>query len=175
MPRLPSLPTLLILLAGLPAAASAQKLDPACADFASLTAPQKYAISDLRAAVGVKNWGDAAYAAQQLKSVQEPHAFFWFAWLVLEGHMRGDQADAVSRMQRVAEHGCPMAQSALSVLHAGGKGMPQDWTQAYKWAALAAAKNDPGGIKLRDDIARLHPEAVSEGRRLAADFQPAPW
>jgi TPR repeat protein len=181
MPRLPlplALPVLLVLpllLAGLPGTAAAQKVDAACANFASLTDAQRYAISDLRAAVGVQNWSDAAYSAQALKNVDEPHTYFWFAWLVLEGRMRGDLGDAVARMRRVAEHGCPMAQSAYSVLHAGGKGVPQNWAEAYKWAVLAADKNDPGGIKLREDIAKLHPEAVAEGTRLAAGFKPSAW
>ncbi len=175
MPRLLFHIPLTLLLTALPGIALAQKIPAACANFDVLTAQQKYNTTDLLAAVGVRNWADAAYSAQQLRTADEPHSSFWFAWLILEGHMRGDQKDAVARIQRVAEHGCPMAQSALSVLYAGGKGVPLDWTLAYKWAALAATTGDAGGVKLQGDIANLHPEAVAEGKRLAADFKPAAW
>ncbi len=166
---------LTLLPAGRSGMAAERQVLPTCAKFELLSAAQKHSTTDLLAAVGMRNWADASYAAQQLRTVEEPHSSFWFAWLILEGHMRGDQKDAVARLQRVADHGCPMAQSALSVLHAAGKGVPLDWPLAYKWAALAATAGDEGGKKLRDDIARLHPEAVAEGKRLAADFKPAAW
>jgi TPR repeat protein len=160
--------------AGRPAVAGSG-LDPACVDLDRLTAAQKYTIGDLRAAVLWQNWGDASFSAQALKNADEPHAYYWFAWLILENHMRGDLTDAVARMRRVAEHGCPMAQVAYSQVFARGQGVPQDWTQAYKWAALAAGKGDAGGLKLRDEIARQHPDVVAEGTRLAGAYQPAAW
>jgi len=52
-----------------------------------------------------------------------------------------------------------------------GKGVPQDYTEAMKWANLAAARNQEDATALRDLLAKLMtPEQIAEAQRLAREW-----
>ena len=53
-----------------------------------------------------------------------------------------------------------------------GKGVPQDYTEAMKWANLAAAQNQENATKLRDFLAEQHmtPNQIAEAQRLAREW-----
>ena len=47
--------------------------------------------------------------------------------------------EAAKYYRKAAEQGVPHAEFAMAVYYADGEGVPQDFVEAYKWTALAAA------------------------------------
>jgi len=72
------------------------------------------------------------------------------------------------------------AQFNLAVMYYSGRGAPQDYGQAYKWANLAAARIPASeteyramAVKLRDEVAeKMPPEKIAEAQRFASQWTP---
>ncbi len=79
----------------------------------------------------------------------------------LAAYDRGDFATAMRLWRPLAEQGNVTAQYNLGVMYAKGRGVPQDYVQAYLWFNLAASRLSD--VKHRDDA-----EAV-KWYRLAAE------
>jgi TPR repeat protein len=89
--------------------------------------------------------------------------------------VRQDLAAALMWYRRGAEQGNADAQFNLAGMYYRGKGVSQDFTLAYMWVSLAAAKGDAEFIKNRDLIAaKMTPAQLAEGQRLVRDWKPTP-
>ena len=57
-------------------------------------------------------------------------------------------------------------------MFANGRGLPQDFVQAYMWWDLAANGGDKDAITNRDRIAgEMTPEQIAEAQRLAREWE----
>jgi TPR repeat protein len=84
-----------------------------------------------------------------------------------------DYADAMKWWRKAADQGNAEAQNFVSDMYFDGKGVKQDYVQAYMWINLAAAKGNPDYGEARDAIAKkMTPEQIVEGKRLAAAWKP---
>ncbi len=96
----------------------------------------------------------------------------------LEADDRGDLATAVSRLRALAESGYARGQAAFGTLYFNGRGVPQDFVEAYKWFGLAAAALEPGGerdaaVANRDLTAqRLSPAQMAQAQDLIGAWKP---
>jgi len=80
--------------------------------------------------------------------------------------------EAVQWYRRAAEHGYVMAQYNLGLMYEDGRGVPQDYVQAYMWLNLAAS-NNAGYAMLRDDLAkRMTSKQIAEGQKLSRNWKP---
>lgn len=86
-----------------------------------------------------------------------------------------DPVAGVNFYRQAAEAGLPSAQNALGLCYQQGKGIGRDYIQAYKWLSLAEAHDDVNAPEIRVSLAKvesvLTPEQISEGQRLAREFQ----
>ncbi len=63
-------------------------------------------------------------------------------------------------------------------MYSNGRGVPQDYVQAYMWYNLAASRLPPGekrdiAVKSRDDVAeKMNPAQISEAQKLAREWKP---
>jgi uncharacterized protein len=78
-----------------------------------------------------------------------------------------------------AAQGEPFAQASLGIMFNFGKGVHQDYVQAYMWYEIAIAHSAGGDrdtiVEMRDNIAQEMTAAqITEGRRLAGQWKPAP-
>jgi TPR repeat protein len=76
-----------------------------------------------------------------------------------------------------AEHGNPFAQASLGILYRFGKGVHQDYVEAYKWFSIAAAGmqgSDRDSVaEMRDFAAkRMTPQQIEEARQRASSWKP---
>lgn len=86
---------------------------------------------------------------------------------------KGDLAQAVSWYRRSAGQGNTRGQNNLAVLLFEGKGVPQNYVEAYKWYTLAAAQGIEKARDGREIVAKeMTRELIAEGQRLAAGFTP---
>ena len=77
--------------------------------------------------------------------------------------------------QKAAAQGVPEAQYNLGLMYDTGRGVPQDYVQAHKWANLAASKGYKEAVKTRDSLAKLMtPDQIAEAQRLAHEWRPKP-
>jgi TPR repeat protein len=54
-----------------------------------------------------------------------------------------------------------------------GRGVPQNYAEAYKWYALSAAQGNAIAVTNRDRIlGEMTPAQIAEGQRLAAAWRP---
>jgi TPR repeat protein len=87
---------------------------------------------------------------------------------------RGHDAAAVVWWRRAADQGNVVAQHNLGVMYANGRGVPQNYAEAYKWWSLAAAQGYAKAVTNRDRLlGRMTPAQIDEGRQLAAAWRPA--
>ena len=99
---------------------------------------------------------------------------------VMAASARGDHATVVRLTRLLAEAGDADAQYDLAVLFHVGEDLPQDYVQAWKWYAVAAARFPPEdptmrerAVKNRDRVAALmSPAQLAEARRLAREWTP---
>jgi TPR repeat protein len=72
-----------------------------------------------------------------------------------------------------ADQGDFDGQYELALIYQVGRGVPQDYVEAYKWFSLAAAQDDSFAVRgLNDMTALMTPAQIAEGQRLAAEWQP---
>lgn len=84
-----------------------------------------------------------------------------------------DHARAMGLYLKAAEQGEAAAQFAIGVMYDKGTGVDKDPSQAYMWWQIAG-DGHPHAIHNRDSIAEeMTPMQVSEGKRLAKEWQNA--
>lgn len=93
------------------------------------------------------------------------------------GGLQRDFAEAGRWYRMAAEQGDVFAQASLGILYRFGKGVPQDYVQAYQWFYLAAAHSSGGEqesiAEMRDSLAaHMTPEQKAEALRLAQSWKP---
>ncbi|HEV2327512.1 MAG TPA: tetratricopeptide repeat-containing serine protease family protein [Verrucomicrobiae bacterium] len=85
-----------------------------------------------------------------------------------------DNAEAVKWYRKAAEQGFFPAEDKLGVAYyLGDKGLPENFVEAYKWLALAAAQGDEEAAEVREQFHdEMTPEQIAEAQREAASFVP---
>ena len=62
----------------------------------------------------------------------------------------------------------------LGVMHAEGRGVPQDYVRAHMWFSLAAAQGEQRAVKTREMAEqRMPPAQINEAQNLAREWKPA--
>lgn len=95
------------------------------------------------------------------------------------GGLKKDYTAAEHWYRLAAEQGDVFAQASLAILYRFGKGVPQDFVQAYRWFYLAAA-NSTGGeqdsiAEMRDaTAAHMTKQQIDEALRMAREWRPKP-
>jgi TPR repeat protein len=89
-----------------------------------------------------------------------------------------DFAQAEHWYREAAAQGEPFAQASLGIMFNFGKGVRQDYVQAYMWYEIAISHSTEGDrdtiVEMRDNIAQqMSAEQIAEGRRLARQWKPA--
>ena len=95
-----------------------------------------------------------------------------------EGHLysnglgcRKDDKDAVFWFLLAAKQGHGLALVKLGSMYEGGRGVTQDYVQAYKWYDLGARRNEKTGEPLRDELEkRMTPAQVAEAQRMTKEW-----
>ena len=95
------------------------------------------------------------------------------------GGLKKDYTEAERWYRRSAEQGDPFAQASLAILFRFGKGVAQDYVEAYKWFYVAASRTTGSDresiLELRDSTAaRMTAVQLSEGSRRAREWTPKP-
>ena len=86
---------------------------------------------------------------------------------------RGDYAEAARLYRLAADQGNAFAQSNLGFRYFIGRGVPENYVEAYKWLAVAAAKGNADAKNNRDIVrAGMTAAQLAEGQRLAAEWKP---
>ena len=85
---------------------------------------------------------------------------------------RSDDTQDIEEPRKAAERGNAQAQFNLGVMYADGRGVPEDYVQAYAWAILsAAAKRDEKAVKGNELLRRrMPPEQVAKAHQLAGEL-----
>jgi uncharacterized protein len=79
----------------------------------------------------------------------------------------------VEWIRKVAEQRDANGQVSLGEMYRDGRGVPQDYVQAYMWFNLGVAKGAMRGAVLRDAIAKqMTPEQIAEAQHLAQEWKP---
>ncbi len=90
-----------------------------------------------------------------------------------DAYNRGDYATALHEWQPLADRGIAEAQFNVGVLYHKGRGVPQDFVQAYKWYNLAATYGEKRGAEARDALAKqMTPAQIAEAQKLAREWKP---
>jgi hypothetical protein len=78
-----------------------------------------------------------------------------------------DEKEAVAYYRKLAREGSNEARLKLGELYAEGRGVPQNFNQAYLWYGLAArAGSAAARARLADVAAKLQPAEIQQGERL---------
>ena len=93
------------------------------------------------------------------------------------GGLKKDYVEAQHWYREAAEQGDPFAQASLALLYRFGKGVPQDYVQAYMWFQVSVDRltgpDRDSIVELRDAAAsHMTSQQVEEARRLARDWKP---
>ena len=73
--------------------------------------------------------------------------------------------------RKAAEQGHVGAQCSLGVMYANGKGVPKDYVEAYAWWSVAATNgHEDAKERLPKAKAKLTPEGLAEGQKLAIEL-----
>src|SRR5271156_6070647 len=89
-----------------------------------------------------------------------------------------DLAEAQHWYLEAANHGDPYAAASLAILFNFGKGVKQDYVQAFVWYERALAHLTGGNrdsvVEMRDSVAgKLTPDQIAEARRQAKEPVPS--
>jgi TPR repeat protein len=72
-----------------------------------------------------------------------------------------------------ADQGQARGQVNLGFMYENGRGVPQNYAEAYKWYALSAAQGFANAVTNRDRVlGKMTPAQIAEGQRLAAAWRP---
>jgi hypothetical protein len=85
-------------------------------------------------------------------------------------------SEILSWAKATAMQGDTSAEGSLGIMYWTGKGVPQDYVEAYKWLNLALVQSgqfDQYETDVRNRIAQqMTPEQIAEAQRLSREFQP---
>ena len=85
----------------------------------------------------------------------------------------GNYNEALKWYREAAEQGNRYAQCSLAAMYCYCDSVPQDYVQAYKWAALSTEDDYPPDIKFMDSLKeKMTPEQIAEAQRLVEEFTP---
>ncbi len=91
----------------------------------------------------------------------------------MDAYERGDYETALKEWRPLAEQGEMVAQWSLGVMYERGRGVPQDYVQAYRWYTLAASQGDDLAEKFKDFLEKaMTPAQLDEAQRLAREWKP---
>lgn len=142
--------------------------------------------SALEAGLEAVNRGDGVKALQLLQPLADQGNLFaqmTVGFIYSDGHngVTKDEKKANQWYQKLAERGIADAQFALAVNYEIGRGVPQDYVQAYKWLALASAPNATflssssgarNAIEVRQKLAQLmSADQISEAQNLVKEWK----
>jgi hypothetical protein len=94
--------------------------------------------------------------------------------------VRKDEAVAAKWFRRAADQGLAYAQLNLGLMHAAGRGVPQDNVEAVKWIELSVFGLPPGAARsdaaraLKDVAEKMTDEELLRARTLQRDFKAKP-
>jgi TPR repeat protein len=89
-------------------------------------------------------------------------------------HTRGDYGTALQVFKIVAEQNHAAAQYNLGVMYSFGRGVPQDYVQAYMWFNLAAAQGNEKASQNRNIVAKLMTcSDISKAQRMVHEWREA--
>ena len=84
---------------------------------------------------------------------------------------RGNYGTALQVFKTVAEQNHAAAQYNLGVMYSFGRGVPQDYVQAYMWFNLAAAQGNEKALQNRNIVAKLMTcSDISKAQRMAHEW-----
>ncbi len=87
---------------------------------------------------------------------------------------RGDYGTALQVFKIVAEQNHAAAQYNLGVMYSFGRGVPQDFVQAYMWFNLAAAQGNEKASQNRNIVAKLMTcSDISKAQRMVHEWREA--
>ena len=85
--------------------------------------------------------------------------------------MGPDFKEAVKWYQKAADQGFAMAQLNLGLLYFLGKGVLEDFVQAYAWLNIAAANGDENSKKGKSLLAKeMTPDQITEAEELVKEM-----
>jgi TPR repeat protein len=95
------------------------------------------------------------------------------------GGLKKDYTEAERWYRRAAQQGDPFAQASLGILFRFGKGVAQDYVEAYQWFYLAASRTTGSDqesiLELRNSTAaHMTPQQIEEASRRAREWKPEP-
>lgn len=93
------------------------------------------------------------------------------------GGLKKDPSEAYRWYQKAADQGDPFAQASVALLYRFGKGVPQDYVQAYMWFQLSVNRlsgpDRDSIVELRDAAAEhMTAQQIAEAERLAREWKP---
>ncbi len=89
-----------------------------------------------------------------------------------DAYERGDYDTALKEWRPLAERGKAVAQWSLGIMYERGRGVPQDYVQAYRWYTLAAGQGDDLAEKFKDHLEKsMSLEQLAEAQRLAREWK----
>jgi TPR repeat protein len=87
------------------------------------------------------------------------------------GGLQKSEAEAASWYRKAAEQGLSTAQNNLGSLSEQGRGVPQNFVEAYMWYSLAAASGHEEAAKNRDNVAKkMTAGQIADAQRRAAEL-----
>ena len=85
--------------------------------------------------------------------------------------MPQDYREAVKWYRRAANQGYARAQILIAAMYVVGKGVLEDYVEAYAWMILAATQGHEDAVKGKDVLRpKLTAEQVAEAQKLAAEL-----
>ncbi len=112
------------------------------------------------------------YQTAYLALKGDPDAQNNLAVLLQQGQWGRDAAEADKWYRRAADQNHAKAQYNLGYMYRDGRGVPQDFAEAYVWFSLAASNGIQRSAMLRDSAARMMTaEQMEEAERRAAEWK----
>ncbi len=85
--------------------------------------------------------------------------------------MPQDYREAVKWYRRAANQGYARAKILLAAMYVVGKGVLEDYVEAYAWMILAATQGHEDAVKGKDELrSKMTAEQVAEAQKLAAEL-----
>ena len=86
--------------------------------------------------------------------------------------MKNDENKRDTIVSKAAEQGNPVAQFDLGVMYANGKGVVQNYVEAYKWLTLAALRGKQDAVYFQDLLKRkMSVQQIIEAEKLVKEFK----
>ena len=77
----------------------------------------------------------------------------------------------IEQLRNAAEQGFDGAQILLAAMYVVGKGVLEDYVEAYAWMILAATQGHEDAVKGKDELrSKMTAEQIAEAQKLAAEL-----